>query len=95
MRYHRSRYWYGANEPSKYTKLQSTFGDAVRDIKGIFLSLKKQDLETLLAEYGALHGEATAAYARKTFADWKSGKTTLSGKTMERLIELVPPFLLR
>ena len=32
-------------------------------------------------------------YARKTFPAWKSGKTNLSGQTMQRLVELVPPYL--
>jgi len=88
----RSRHW-GENPPSKFTLLVNLFGDAVIEIKNAFLNLDKNALEELLADYGVIHGEAAANYARKAFSSWKSGTTKLSGKTMEKLIELVPPYL--
>src|ERR1700720_3298415 len=50
-------------------------------------------LDALLEDYAALHGDKERKYARKTFAKWKSGATKLSGQTMERLVQLVPPYL--
>jgi hypothetical protein len=40
-----------------------------------------------------MHGASAEAYARNTYPHWKSGKTGLSGQTMERLVTLVPPYL--
>jgi hypothetical protein len=50
-------------------------------------------LDELLADYGSIYGGLAEKYARKTFPKWKSGATNLSGQTMERLVELVPPYL--
>ena len=43
--------------------------------------------------YGQLHGKNAEKYARKTFHNWKSGQTTLSGQTAERLLNLILPYL--
>ncbi|MCI0565500.1 MAG: hypothetical protein MN733_44115, partial [Nitrososphaera sp.] len=50
-------------------------------------------LDALLEDYSALHGDPAGNYARKTFPKWKSGVINLAGQTMERLVELVPPYL--
>jgi hypothetical protein len=93
MRYYGYRGWYPDNPPSKFSILVGKFGDAVGDIKGMFLALGPNDLEVLLRQYSALYGDQAGRYASKTFLSWKCGNTKLSGQTMERLIELVPPFL--
>lgn len=69
------------------------FGDMVTDIERKFLALRSFELEALLSEYGKQHGRSAEAYARKTYQDWKSGSVTLSGKTAERLLELLPKHL--
>ncbi|MBI6856087.1 hypothetical protein YA0002_25320 [Pseudomonas cichorii] len=46
-----------------------------------------------MADYGTIHGTSASQYATKTFPKWKDGTTKLSGQTMERLVELVPPYL--
>jgi hypothetical protein len=86
---------YGANKSwnSKYAELTRLFGSVVDGIKTAFLALEEDGLDELLQDYGAIHGAAAEKYARKTFSSWKSGKTKLSGQTMERLVELVPPYL--
>ena len=88
----RSRQW-RTFQPSKYTVLVRLFGDGVEGIKNAFLNLDEEAKEELLLDYGAIHGESAERYARKTFLSWKNGKTNLSGQTMERLVELVPPYL--
>ena len=77
----------------KHTVLAEMFGEAVNDIKKDFLWLDDEELECLLEEYGNKYGASAASYARRTFPKWKKGAVELSGKTMERLIELVPPYL--
>jgi hypothetical protein len=86
---------YGGNKSwnSKYAELNRMFGPVVVGIRSAFLQLSEDGLEELFQDYGAIHGNAAEKYARKTFPDWKSGKTNLSGQTMERLVELVPPYL--
>ena len=79
--------------PSKYTLLSRLFGDAVYGIKQAFLSLDEEPLKDLLEDYKDIYGSSAKQYARRTFLKWKSGETKLSGQTMERLIELVPPYL--
>lgn len=89
----RSRDWGGSSAPSKYSALSSLFGEAVTEIKKAFLELESDALDDLFLDYGAIHGDSAERYARNTFSKWKSGATKLSGQTMERLMELVPPYL--
>ena len=94
-RYYRS--WrvrgYGSSKPSKYKTLVDLFGGALYEIRNAFLSLDEDALDELLSDYGSIHGDSAEKYARKIFPNWKSGSTKLSGQTMERLVELVPPYL--
>ncbi len=69
------------------------FAGIDKDIQKIFFGLKPQSLDMLFIKYGELHGKNAETYARKTFSNWKSGKTTLSGQTAERLLNLIPPYL--
>jgi hypothetical protein len=91
-RSYRYRNW-GNNPPSKYSKLQALFGEAVEEIKRQFFKLDPQALSELLLDYGEMHGKSAASYAKETMPKWKSGTIKLSGQTLERLIELVPPYL--
>ena len=90
--YRRSRS-YGAQSVPTYTILAGLFGTTVQDIKRAFFNLDPSSLPELFAEYEETYGASAANYARRTFPNWKSGRVDLSGKTMERLIELVPPYL--
>lgn len=98
--YGRSRYrsWrsrgYGSSfRPSKYSMLTSLFGGGVGEIRRAFLNLSEDGIDELFSDYGSIYGDSAEKYARKTFPKWKSGATNLSGQTMERLVELVPPYL--
>ena len=91
---YRYRSWrYVNREPSKYKVLAGLFGSVITDIKTIFLSLDADALDELLSDYGSIHGKNAEMYARNTYAKWKKGATRLSGQTMERLVELLPPYL--
>lgn len=87
-RWSTSRSFYAS---SKYGRLCKLFGGAVDEIKKQFLTFDEGEIDELFIEYGALYGQAAEQYARKTFAKWKVGEVRLSGQTMERLIDLVPP----
>jgi hypothetical protein len=89
----RSRGYGRSSAPSKYSALFGKFGAVVGEIRRAFLELDGDALDELFKDYGAIHGDSAESYARKTYPAWKSGKTTLSGQTMERLVELVPPYL--
>lgn len=89
----RSRGYGRSKAPSKYTSLFRKFGSVVSEIRSAFLALEEDALDELLKDYGAIHGASAESYARKTFPAWKSGRTNLSGQTLERLVELVPPYL--
>lgn len=78
---------------SRFSELKWTLGDAVIDIRSAFFTLGESQTMWLLAEYGERYGESAERYARQTLPKWKSGDVDLSGQTMERLVELVPPFL--
>lgn len=91
-RSYRYRSW-DSNPPSKYSKLQSLFGEAVGEIKRQFFHLDDEAMDELLSDYGSIYGASAESYARATMPKWKTGATKLSGQTMERLIELVPPYL--
>lgn len=94
MAYYRSwRYSNWERKPSKYDKLKKIFGDSVDDIKDAFLKLNPQALDALFSDYGSAYGNNAEKYARKTFDGWKTGEIKLSGQTLQRLIELVPPYL--
>jgi hypothetical protein len=89
----RNRGYGRSSAPSKYTTLFRQFGSVVGEIQKAFLALEEDALDELFHDYGAIHGSSAESYARKTFPAWKGGKTRLSGQTLERLVELVPPYL--
>lgn len=96
-RYRRKyRSWRGrgySSKPTRYDALTSLFGGAVADMRKAFLTLEEDALDSLMSDYGSIHGDAAERYARKTYPNWKSGSTKLSGQTLERLVELIQPYL--
>lgn len=95
-RYYR-RHWsgrdWGAYHVSQRQQLTNMFAGIDKDIQKIFFALNAQSIDTLFTKYGQLHGKNAEKYARKTFPNWKSGQTELSGQTAERLLNLIPPYL--
>lgn len=86
----RARYSSG---PSKKAVLRHLFGEIVHDVERAFLSLSSYELNALFIDYGREYGDSAEAYARKTYSNWKTGRTQLSGTTAERLLELLPHHL--
>jgi len=87
-------YWGWHDRPPSYKdRLSRLFGAIYRDIQSHFFNLSGPYLEALFREYGRMYGSSAEGYARRAFPGWKSGKTGLSGKTVERLIDLVPSYL--
>jgi hypothetical protein len=68
------------------------FGGVERDVLEVFLSLPSFALNGLLLRYGEKFGPGAEQHARKTYPSWRSGAVKPAGKTIERLIELLPPF---
>lgn len=93
MRYRSWRYNNWHRKPSKYSKLVQIFGNAVEDIRAEFFKLPDEALDELFLDYREAYGANAEAYCRKTYPKWKAKTVKLSGQTMERLIELVPPYL--
>lgn len=90
----RYRRWSGrSSQPTQYSVLSGLLGEGVWDIRAAFLALDEDALDQLLDDYGQIHGASAGQYARKAYPKWKSGSTKLSGQTMQRLVELVPPYL--
>ncbi|WP_394245041.1 CFI-box-CTERM domain-containing protein [Halopseudomonas laoshanensis] len=92
-RYRSWRYRSSYTPATKFTALQSLLGGAVSEIQTAFLALEADAIDNLFSDYGAIHGDSAERYARKAYPKWRSGATKLSGKTMERLVVLVPPYL--
>ena len=78
---------------AKYSELVSLFGSAVEDVRKAFMAMGCHNLDALLADYGEIYGQSAERYARGAFDNWKNGQRRLSGQTLERLVELVPPYL--
>lgn len=86
-----SRYW--TRKPSKRDVLSRVLGGIDTDIERIFLNLPEHQVQALLVRYGKLYGEGAGAYAKRTYNSWKLGKTKISGRVAERLVDLVPRYL--
>ncbi len=91
-RYRRRTNW-GAYHASQRSQLTYLFAGIDKDIESIFLNLDRASRESIFREYGKEYGQSAETYARNTYSKWKSGSTKLSGKTAERLLNLLPPFL--
>ncbi len=66
-------------------------GGTDKDVKEYFFSLSSSQLNSLLDEYGRKYGSTAKSYARKTYSNWKSGYTHMSGMVAKRLFSLLPP----
>lgn len=62
-------------------------------IRPMFFKLDPKALSELLRRYQLEYGIAKRDYAEKTYPNWKSGTTKLSGAVVERLILLLPHVL--
>lgn len=96
MGYYHRRYGrrnWGSSKTSERQRLTSMFAGIDKDIQKYFFELDVSSLNMLFRKYGEEYGNSAENYARKTYSNWKSGRTTLSGQTAERLLNLIPPYL--
>src|SRR3569833_3352198 len=98
-RYRRRRYGNSDDIGREYARrhieaarqLSLELGGTDQDVKQYFFSLPPNEMGQLLALYGQKHGAKAQDYAEKTIESWRSGKRHMSGQTMERLFNLLPP----
>lgn len=96
--HHRRRRNYGRREWARYhqnkrQEVAKLFGGIERDILHVFLHLPSFAREGLLSRYGDKFGRAAEQHARRTYSDWQSGAVQPAAKTLERLLEFLPPYL--
>jgi hypothetical protein len=60
-------------------------------VKAYFFSLPADKLRAVMDAYEAAFGRAKREYAEQTMANWRSGKTQMSGLVASRLYNLLPP----
>jgi hypothetical protein len=77
----------------KYNALSNRLGPVVDEMKKAFFDLLDEDFNRLIVRYRSNYGASAAEYATEALPNWKSGRTKMSGQTMERLINLVPKYL--
>lgn len=78
---------------SKVDVLYQMFGDLVNEVKHAFLTLDEDTFARLIHDYRSVYGDKAAEYAIQTYPLWKNHRVRLSGQTMERLLQQVPPYL--
>ena len=71
-------------------RLSATLGGFDKDILERFYSLTPDQLSRLFNIYSDSYGDGPAAYARKTYNDWKQGEVRPSVQTINRLLDSLP-----
>ena len=70
--------------------LSAAVGGFDKDVLERFYALTPEQLGNLLNIYSETYGDGPAAYARKTYADWKQGAVRPSVQTVNRLLDSLP-----
>ncbi len=83
------RSWQGP----RATDILADVGGIDSDVEKAFLSLSSSRLAQVFAAYAGRYGAGPAQYARRSYEEWKEGTKRVSGKTLVRLLEVVPPVL--
>jgi hypothetical protein len=78
---------------SQRALVSAKYGGIDEDVRTAFFNLTPATLEDFFSHYKRKFGPSAAAYAKKTYDSWKSGKTAPSAQTSERLLETLPTFL--
>lgn len=74
-------------------RLSVMVGGFDKDILERFYSLTADQLARLFNIYSNAYGDRPAAYARKTYFDWKTGAVRPSAQTINRLLDSLPQVL--
>ena len=88
-RYSYSAFWEYQQRTLK-ERLSAAIGGFDKDILERFYSLTPDQLSRLLNIYSTEYGDGPAAYARKTYADWKQRAVRPSALTINRLLDSLP-----
>lgn len=84
---------YAREHVRQYFELSNRLGPIVDDLKKAFFDLPDTSFDSLLLSYREIYGNKAADYVTRAKPAWVSGKTKMSGQTMERLINLIPKYL--
>ena len=71
-------------------RLSVALGGFDKDVLERFYSLTPDQLSRLFNIYSDSYGDGPAAYARKTYTDWKLGEVRPSAQTINRLLDSLP-----
>lgn len=74
-------------------QLSQELGGTDKDVKQWFFDLPALEREKIFVKYSVVNGADAGDYARKTFNDWRTGKTQMSGLVAGRLFSLLPPIM--
>ena len=77
-------------QSSLKAQLSASVSGFDQDVLEKFYSLTNNQLARLIDIYSEEYGTGAAEYARKTYADWRSGETRPSAQTISRLLESLP-----
>ena len=77
-------------QPTLKARLSAALGGFDKDILERFYSLTPDQLAHLINIYSNSYGDGPAAYARKTYPDWKHGAVRPSALTINRLLDSLP-----
>jgi len=77
-------------QPSLKAALSAALGGFDRDVLERFYSLSPEQLARLFNIYSDTYGDGPAAYARKTYPEWKQGAVRPSALTINRLLDNLP-----
>lgn len=75
------------------SRVSRQFGGFDEDVKNVFFRLSPLTFSRFLDGYGSRYGPRAQAYARSTYPKWQSGEIEPSAQTLERLLEMLPPYL--
>lgn len=91
--YFRNGSFWSTRELSLRARLSAMMGGFDHDVLEKFYLLTPDQLARLLNIYSDEYGTGAATYARRTYADWKSGATRPSAQTINRLLDSLPRVL--
>lgn len=84
-----SSFWEYQQQTLK-ARLSVALGGFDKDVLERFYSLTPDQLARLFNIYSDSYGDGPAAYARKTYTDWKHGAVRPSAQTINRLLDSLP-----
>ncbi len=88
--YYRNGTFWSTRDLSLRARLSAMMGGFDHDVLEKFYSLTSDQLARLLNIYSDQYGDGAAAYARRTYNDWRSGATRPSAQTINRLLDSLP-----